>query len=616
MIFHMCPRKKKPGRGEIELSRKEIQEGFDFLDSEGALFGADLNPTVIKKSGTTRSFLARRAPSRRTLHSIWNKIMRNSVSPRTFYHLLFPTFHGLSHKDNMLLFGKDRIIYDAQIARGDDTVGGLTLCFYTVPAKTHGIISFFKRKSLRIIYIEGISLREQSSGYASTLFRYYEDLFNRLGFNEFRLKASLSVGKYYWAKEGFDCWDRNLIEETKEKVRILCREKSLPVKETEIRRLNHMYDLALFRKDIMISTFRNKEGYYSLSRDEDHREEFTFPLGKAFLLSSDPWDGHKVIYTNTPRRTAFIYSDMYLGHKPGGGHAEGPRRLTKCLKQIRKNELQESLIFMEPYYPEMSFIEKVHHPDYIMGFEESVKEGKPFYMTRDCKISQETFQAALLAVGGVMAGVDAVMNERVENAFCAVRPPGHHAGREKAMGFCFFNNVALGAIYARKMYGVERIFILDWDVHHGNGTEEIFEEDPKTYFLSIHEHPTFCYPGTGRRMDRGKGEGLRYTKNIPLKPHSTDRDVIEVFRTEVIDTIRTFEPHLIFISAGFDGHIDDPLADLHFTELAYARMTEMVCDVAGEICQGRIVSVLEGGYNSSSLTASLLHHLKILQGRK
>jgi acetoin utilization deacetylase AcuC-like enzyme len=265
--------------------------------------------------------------------------------------------------------------------------------------------------------------------------------------------------------------------------------------------------------------------------------------------------------------------------------------------------------------PDLGFIEKIHPPDYLEAFRNSVRSGRKTFATSDCSISEASYDVALLAAGGVMAGVDAVLNGRVENIFCAVRPPGHHAGRKSAMGFCYLNNVAVGALHARTVYGVERIFILDWDVHHGNGTQEIFEEDPLTYFCSIHEHPTFCFPGTGRRMEKGRGEGYGATLNLPVKPHTGDTEFLAVFEGDVVPEIERFRPDLIMISAGFDAHKDDPIADLLLTERSFVHMTERICEMADRHCRGRIVSVLEGGYHGSSLKSSAIAHLKTLQGR-
>ncbi len=598
------------------FAKSEILEGFEFLSGDKKLFGVELNPEVVKKSGSKRSFLLTQTPRKRKLLSTWHEITGNLVSPERFFDMISVTIGALQHRENMLLCGKNKIIYDTQIFHGTKAIGGMTLFFYTIFDKKFGIWAYLKKKKLKIVFIENIWLEKQSSGYASSLFRYYEKLFHDMGFHQFRLKASLSVGKYYWAKEGFDCIDKSELSKKKNKIRSLVKEKNLPIKDAEINRLNHIYDIANFKRDISITVYSNIDGYYSFERDKNHPDEHRFPLGKAFLLVSEPWDGYKVIYTNTPRRTGFITSNSYTLHRPRAGHAESPRRVETVLKEINKNEIHRSLVFLEPYVPDRDVLEKVHLPEYIDEFNQSAREEKSYLHTRDCSISRESFDTALLAAGGVMAGIDAVLNRRVENAFCMVRPPGHHAGKNYAMGFCFINNVAVGAIYAREVYGLDRIFILDWDVHHGNGTQDIFYEDDHTYFCSIHEHPTFCYPGTGRRTDRGKGKGSGFTLNVPLIPHTVDREVIERFEEEVIPEIERFKPELIMISAGFDAHKDDPIADLDLSEHAFAYMTERICEMADKHCEGRIVSVLEGGYNRTSLASSILAHLNTLQGRR
>ena len=598
------------------LPQDTILRGLEKLIGERNLFGAELTPSILKKEGSGKKFLVSKVLSRRRLLSRWESIFRNLIAPDDLFGLLATGVLEFDHRESLFLFGKDRVIYDTQIYHGDEAVGELTLYFFSVYDRRFGLRGYLRGKRLRYVYIEHVRVREQSSGYASTLFRRYESLFRNLGFNEFRLKASLSVGKYYWAKEGFDCLDRSELRKMRERLRALVREREIPVREMEIDRLNHAYDFALFRRDTKIPAYRNREGYYSLSRDAEYREEFFLPLGKAFLLSSSPWDGHKVIYTNTPRKTGIVTSGDYLGHRTRTGHVESPRRLQTLWKEIGKSGLHESLISLEPYMPDREFLERIHDPRHLDRFRAAVQEGNRTFSTRDCSIGAGSYDVALLAAGGVMAGVDAVMNGRVDNIFCAVRPPGHHAGKATAMGFCFLNNVAVGAVYARVAYGAERIFILDWDVHHGNGTQEIFEEDPLTYFCSLHEHPTFSFPGTGRRMDRGRGEGYGSTLNIPLKPHTGDDEFLETFDREVIPEIESFRPDLILVSAGFDAHRDDPIADLDLTVRSYVHMTRRICEVADRFCGGRIVSVLEGGYNGASLAASAVAHLMTLQGRR
>ena len=605
----------KQGIFDPLIDKEQILSEFTRLIEDRALFGADVNPEILKKSDSGAKFLIRNPPPPRKLLALWESFLGDRVSPLRFLELVGPTIQGFGHRELLLLFAPDRLIYDTRILHGGEHIGEMTLSLRTEFERGAGVLGIFRGRSLKIVHIDNISLREQSSGYASALFRYYEDLFGRLGYHQFRLKASLSVGKYYWAKEGFDCLDESGVALMKTRLLALVRSKGLPVREWEIERLNHAYDVALLRRDIKIPAYRNREGYYSLEKDEDHSEELSLPVGKAFLLASDPWDGYKVIHTDTPRRTGFVYSDRYLRHRTRQGHVENPRRLEVLLKAVDSGGLRDSLIFLKPYAADPEILGKVHDAGYLESFRKAATSGADHFETRDCSISPESYEIALLAAGGVMAGVDAVMNRRVENVFCAVRPPGHHATRKSAMGFCFINNVAVGAAYARAAYGVERIFILDWDVHHGNGTQDLFEEDPFTYFCSFHEHPTFCFPGTGRRMERGKGDGQGATLNLPLRPHAGDAEVIETFDRDVLPEIDRFRPDLILISAGFDGHRDDPIADIELTERSYDHMTRRLCDAANRHCGGRIVSVLEGGYHRPAFASSAIAHLRALQGR-
>jgi len=611
----MAEYRTQAGGSGASLPDPDIIEGFDRLAAANRLFGAECNPDIIKKTGKNEPFIVRQPPSLRRMLSIWQDLFQNRIGPEELLSLLSHEVHGFLHRDALLLFAKDRLIYDCQVCQGEEALGHLTLSLYRERIPILSFLPFPTRPGHRIVYIDGISLTRQSSGYASSLFRYYEELFGRLGYHQFRLKASLSVGKYYWAKEGFDCLDESGVAKMRTEIAALVRSKGLPVRDWEIDRLNHVYDVALFRKDLRIPAYRDRRGYYTLERDAEHSEEFLLPIGKAFLLSSAPWDGYKVIYTDTPRRTGFVYSDRYLEHRTRLGHVENPKRLEALLAAVDRNGLKDSLVFLKPYSADPEIMSKVHDAAYIESFRTAAANGADYFETRDCSISPQSFEVALLAAGGVMAGIDAVMNRRVENVFCAVRPPGHHATRKQAMGFCFFNNVAIGAAYARETYGVQRIFILDWDVHHGNGTQDLFEEDPLTYFCSFHEHPTFCFPGTGRRMERGKGEGEGTTLNIPLRPHAVDAELVEIFDREVVPEIDRFRPELIMISAGFDGHRDDPIADIDLTERSYEYMTRKICEAADRHCGGKVVSVLEGGYHRPAFALAAIAHLKALQGR-
>ncbi|MBI5419104.1 MAG: histone deacetylase [Deltaproteobacteria bacterium] len=605
----------EPVLSDAPLSNDRILGEFSRLIGDHVLLGAEVNPDILKKSDSGVKFLVRQPPPPRKLLAKWGALFGNRISPLQLLQLLGPTLQGFEHRELLLLFARDRLIYDTRILHGGEHIGDMTLSLRTEFERGEGLLGLFRGRTLKIVYIENISLREQSSGYASALFRYYEGLFGRLGYHQFRLKASLSVGKYYWAKEGFDCLDESGVARMKTRLKGLIRSKGIPIREWEIDRLNHVYDVALFRRDLKIPVYRNREGYYALERDAEHSEEFHLPVGKASLLVSDPWEGYKIIYTDTPRRTGFIYSDRFLRHRTRPGHVENPKRLEVLLSGVDRSGLRNSLVFLKPYSADPEILARVHDAAYLESFRRTAAGGAPHFETLDCSISRESYEVALLAAGGVMAGVDAVMNRRVENVFCAVRPPGHHATRSAAMGFCFINNVAVGAAYARAAYGVRRIFILDWDVHHGNGTQDLFEEDPLTYFCSFHEHPTFCFPGTGRRMERGKGDGQGYTLNIPLRPHAGDAELVEAFDRDVVPEIDRFRPDLILISAGFDGHRDDPIADIELTERSYEHMTRRICEAADRHCGGRVVSVLEGGYHRPAFASSAIAHLKALQGR-
>ncbi|HWS14638.1 MAG TPA: histone deacetylase, partial [Candidatus Methylomirabilis sp.] len=474
------------------LPRERIACDFGTLIAERKVYGADRNPDVLKKTGSGESFLISAVPPMRRLLAAWDRLFGNRVSPVELLRHLAVEIHGFEHLDAILLFTRDRILYDCQIVQGKEAVGHFTLDLYRERDRIVPFLPFPTRPGRRVVYIEGISLTRQSTGYASALFRRYERLFHDLGFHLFRLKASLSVGKYYWAKEGFDCSDRKQFREIRDRLWDLVRRLDLPVAQQEVRRLTHMSDVASFRRDIQIPVWRDREGYYTLERDAAHPDEFLFPLGKAFLLCAGPWDGHKVIYTDTPRRTGLVWSEAYLSHGTPIGHPEGPKRLTSLWESIRREGMLSSLILLEPYAPAMEALHSIHDPAYLESFREAVARGDRHFATRDCAIGAGSYEAALLAAGGVMAGIDAVFTDRADNAFCAVRPPGHHAGRAQAMGFCFVNNVAVGAAYARSAYGIARVCILDWDAHHGNGTQDLFAEDPETLFVSLHEHPSFC----------------------------------------------------------------------------------------------------------------------------
>lgn len=312
------------------------------------------------------------------------------------------------------------------------------------------------------------------------------------------------------------------------------------------------------------------------------------------------------------RRTGYVYDERYLRHDPGSWHPERPDRLKAIQKNLAESGLLDLVVPVKPYEAPLPWVEKLHDPGYIQRFKQACAKGLQIFEVADCGICPESYDIALLAAGGVMAAVDAVMNGQVENIFCAVRPPGHHAERDRAMGFCFFNNVALGALYALENYGLERVAIVDWDVHHGNGTQHLFESEPRVFYLSLHEDPQYCYPGTGYRRETGQGKGQGFTLNLPFPPRSGDEEYLEALRNEALPRLRQFAPQLVFISAGFDAHENDPLAHEKLTRQGYRDMGQLILDLARESAEGRLITVLEGGYNLEVLEECTEDHLRLL----
>ncbi|HSF33040.1 MAG TPA: histone deacetylase [Candidatus Tectomicrobia bacterium] len=309
------------------------------------------------------------------------------------------------------------------------------------------------------------------------------------------------------------------------------------------------------------------------------------------------------------RPTSFISHPEYLKHETGRRHPEEPARLTAILRHIETTGMFANLVRAEPSEPSLDWLTLAHTPEYVRAIEAACRGGVRALDPDTC-ISSDSYRAALLAVGGALLAVDLVMQGNAANAFVALRPPGHHAERERAMGFCLFNNIAIAARYAQKRYGLKRILIVDWDVHHGNGTQHTFEDDPSVLFFSTHQFP--FYPGTGRTSERGTGAGLGYTVNVPLAAGCGDHEYREVFEKVLYPAAQAFEPHLLLVSAGFDAHRDDPMAGMNVTEDGYAQMTAIVRDIAERYCEGRLVSLLEGGYNLEALARSVERHLHTL----
>jgi acetoin utilization deacetylase AcuC-like enzyme len=309
-------------------------------------------------------------------------------------------------------------------------------------------------------------------------------------------------------------------------------------------------------------------------------------------------------------KTGLVYHPSYLDHDMGAGHPESPNRLRAIMQQLERSGTAARLTRIEPRKAEDEWITQVHTPAYVAALNQHAPTSGRVSLDPDTSMSPGSLNAAYLAAGGALAAVDAIVANQVIHAFCAVRPPGHHAEAGRAMGFCLFNNVAIAARYVQKKYGLQKVLIVDWDVHHGNGTQHSFEDDPSVLFFSTHQYPH--YPGTGRGTERGKGAGEGFTINVPMEAGEGDEEYHAIFLKSLVPAADQFKPDFVIISAGFDAHKDDPLASMGLTEGGYADLTYIVVDIAKRHASGRILSSLEGGYNLMALAASVEAHLTAL----
>ena len=312
------------------------------------------------------------------------------------------------------------------------------------------------------------------------------------------------------------------------------------------------------------------------------------------------------------KKTGFLFDRRYLLHETGPYHPEVPERLEAIYSGIEQAGLLPKLTLISASVAEMKWIETIHDRSYIDRLGDACISGKKTFDTADNQMCSETFNIALLAVGGILDTVRMVMEGRIDNAFCAVRPPGHHAERAEAMGFCYFNNVAIAARYLQLEWGIERVGIIDFDVHHGNGTQHIFENDPTVYYYSIHEHPSFAFPGTGRIFEKGAGAGSGFTQNHPVLPGQSDDEYRKIFETDLIPEFEKFKPEVLLVSTGFDAHVDDDMSGVSLTTEGYTWIMEQIFALAERISGGRLISVLEGGYALKRLPELAGNHVRIL----
>ncbi len=310
--------------------------------------------------------------------------------------------------------------------------------------------------------------------------------------------------------------------------------------------------------------------------------------------------------------TGIVRDPTYLEHRNGGAHPERPQRLQTLYALLDSPAMSGRFAALPARDASDEEILRVHTSGHLTVIAETVNQEITF-LDMDTQACRLSYGAARRAAGGCCAAVEAVVGREVDNAFALVRPPGHHAEPGAAMGFCLFNNAAIAARHARAALGVERVLVADWDVHHGNGTQAVFEEDPSVLYFSTHQWP--LYPGTGALEEVGTGRGEGATINVPLAAGTGDADLLAVYREVLVPVAREFAPELIVVSAGFDIHRDDPLAGMKATAAGAAALTRVLLDLAAELCGGRLLLVLEGGYHLEALRGSVAATLDELDGR-
>lgn len=308
--------------------------------------------------------------------------------------------------------------------------------------------------------------------------------------------------------------------------------------------------------------------------------------------------------------TGLVLDRVFQKHDPGPGHPEQVARYVKIVERLEGSGLAKTLREIPVDWVDEKWLQLVHEPSYIELASREIRSGKGHLSTGDTQVCLDSLEAAMMAVGGALNAVDAVIEGEVRNAFCAVRPPGHHASQARGMGFCVFNTIAVAARYAQRRHGLKRVAIVDWDVHHGNGTQDVFYEDPTVHFFSTHQWP--LYPGTGAATELGRGEGRGSTLNCPFPAGSGMKEIREAFEKAWVPAMDVFQPEMIFVSAGFDSRVDDPLGAFTLTDNDFGELTQGILRIANTWAKGRVVSCLEGGYNVEGLALAVEAHVRAL----
>lgn len=312
------------------------------------------------------------------------------------------------------------------------------------------------------------------------------------------------------------------------------------------------------------------------------------------------------------RRTGWLWDERFLDHVTGPSHPERPDRLRAMRRGVESAGLPDRLVPIAATPASDADLQRVHSAGYIARLQRACDSGERYIDVQDSAICPHSERIARLAVGGILAACDALAAGTIDNAFCAVRPPGHHARKERSAGFCLYNNVALAARHLQARHGIPRVMILDWDVHHGDGTQEVFWRDPSVLFISLHEDPRYCYPGTGFVNEVGEGPGRGTTLNLPMPVAAEDGRYQIAFCDEVLPAAHAFKPDVLLVSNGFDAHAADPLAGVCLSDDGFVWLMQQAVHLARELCGGRLLATLEGGYELGVLERCVPRQLETM----